>query len=154
MADKEPSYARLVRDVVQASAQSLTVDEILEQVNAQRPITTKNPQNTIRTAIQDSAMIVHVGAGYFGWKTRAINGAFLRYTLRESDLLMEVLQYTDEPLVSSDFIGTHYSSVVDLSLTMAMGDNMVKVVTWYDNEWGYATRIADLTAYVAEQLGE
>lgn len=95
MASQQPSYSQLTRDVVQASPEPLTVDEIVEQVAVQRPITTKNPKNTIRTAIQASAMIVFTGEG-FGWKTRVINGSVLRYTLRESDLLMEVLQYSDE----------------------------------------------------------
>ena len=63
-----------------------------------------------------------------------------------------ILGVTDEQLVSSDFIGTQYSSVVDSSLTMIIGDNLAKVIAWYDNEWGYATRIADLTAMVADTL--
>lgn len=86
-----------------------------------------------------------------GGTVEEVNNAFIE----ASEGAMEgILGVTDEPLVSSDFIGTHYSAVVDLSLTMAMGDNMLKVVTWYDNEWGYATRIADLTAYVADQMSE
>ncbi len=63
-----------------------------------------------------------------------------------------ILGVSDEPLVSSDYIGTEFSSVVDLELTMQMGDNLVKVVSWYDNEWGYSCRVADLTALVAEDL--
>jgi glyceraldehyde 3-phosphate dehydrogenase len=64
-----------------------------------------------------------------------------------------ILGVSDEPLVSSDYIGTEFSSVVDTLLTMAMGDNFVKVVSWYDNEWGYSCRVADLTALVGEQMG-
>ncbi len=64
----------------------------------------------------------------------------------------KVLGYSDEPLVSSDYIGTTYSSVVDSLSTAVTGGNLVKVVSWYDNEWGYSTRLADLTAYVAERL--
>ena len=96
MATQEPSYAQLTREVVQASPEPLPVDEIIEQVNALRPITTKNPKQTIRTAVGADVMIVNTGDGRYGWKTRVINGSKLRYTLRESDLLMEVLQYTDE----------------------------------------------------------
>lgn len=81
-----------------------------------------------------------------------INAAFVEAS--ESEAMEGVLGVTTEPLVSSDFIGTEYSTVVDLSLTMQMGGNMVKVLAWYDNEWGYATRLADLTAMVAEDLGE
>jgi glyceraldehyde 3-phosphate dehydrogenase len=61
-----------------------------------------------------------------------------------------ILGVSDEPLVSSDYIGTEYSSIVDLALTMQMGGNLVKVVAWYDNEWGYSCRVADLTAVVGE----
>jgi glyceraldehyde 3-phosphate dehydrogenase len=80
-----------------------------------------------------------------------INNAFIEAAEGAMDGILAV---TDEPLVSSDFIGTQYSTVVDSSLTMVMGGNMAKVVAWYDNEWGYATRIADLTKYVADGLAE
>ncbi len=84
-----------------------------------------------------------------GASVEAINNAFIAAS---EDAMEGILGVTEEPLVSSDFIGTSYSSVVDLSLTMGMGDNLFKIVAWYDNEWGYATRIADLTAFIAEQL--
>ena len=64
----------------------------------------------------------------------------------------KVLCYSEEPLVSSDFIGTSQSSTVDAALTMTMGDNMVKVVSWYDNEMGYSTRLAETTRMVASKL--
>ena len=60
-----------------------------------------------------------------------------------------ILAYTDEPLVSSDFKTTDVSSTVDSLLTMVMDDNLVKVIAWYDNEWGYSMRIIDLVAFVA-----
>ena len=63
-----------------------------------------------------------------------------------------VLCYSDEPLVSTDYIGSHQSSTVDSLLTRVMGDNMVKVISWYDNECGYSTRLADTTLMVAEKL--
>ncbi|MFN2137759.1 MAG: type I glyceraldehyde-3-phosphate dehydrogenase [Candidatus Promineifilaceae bacterium] len=66
--------------------------------------------------------------------------------------LGKVLEYTWDPVVSSDFIGSTASSTLDLLSTDVMGGNMVKIVTWYDNEWGYSSRLADLTAFVAEQL--
>jgi glyceraldehyde 3-phosphate dehydrogenase len=66
--------------------------------------------------------------------------------------LGEVLDYTEEPLVSSDFIGSSMSSTIDALSTDVMGGNMVKIVTWYDNEWGYSSRMADLTAFVASKL--
>jgi len=62
-----------------------------------------------------------------------------------------ILGYTEEPLVSVDFRGDERSTIVDASLTMVMDDDMVKVVAWYDNEWGYSNRIADLMNYVIEK---
>ncbi|WP_058486214.1 type I glyceraldehyde-3-phosphate dehydrogenase [Defluviitalea phaphyphila] len=64
----------------------------------------------------------------------------------------KVLGYTDEPLVSIDFRKDSRSSIVDGLSTMVIDGNMVKVVSWYDNEWGYSNRIVDLTQYVAERL--
>jgi len=66
--------------------------------------------------------------------------------------LKGILEYVDEPLVSSDFIGSSYSSSLDSKLTMTMGENMVKVISWYDNEMGYSTRLAETTALVASKL--
>lgn len=59
-----------------------------------------------------------------------------------------ILTVTNEPLVSSDIIGSTYSSIVDLSLTKVIGGNLVKVVAWYDNEWGYSCRLVEqVTAF-------
>jgi len=60
-----------------------------------------------------------------------------------------ILGVSDEPLVSSDFKGMSYSSMVDAQSTMVIGGNMVKVVAWYDNEWGYCMRLVDLVQYMA-----
>ncbi|MBQ8992236.1 glyceraldehyde-3-phosphate dehydrogenase, partial [Candidatus Saccharibacteria bacterium] len=57
-----------------------------------------------------------------------------------------ILGVTEEELVSSDFKGSAYSSIVDLNLTDVVGGNLVKVVAWYDNEWGYSNRLVELTA--------
>jgi glyceraldehyde 3-phosphate dehydrogenase len=58
------------------------------------------------------------------------------------------LDYTEEPLVSSDFRGNPHSSIVDGLSTMVLGNTMVKVVAWYDNEWGYSSRVADLAHFI------
>lgn len=79
-----------------------------------------------------------------------INEAFREAA--ESEKMEGILSVSDQELVSSDFIGTSYSSVVDLPLTMAMGDEFFKVVSWYDNEWGYSVRVANLTAYLADHF--
>ncbi|MCA1993675.1 MAG: type I glyceraldehyde-3-phosphate dehydrogenase [Coleofasciculus sp. S288] len=63
--------------------------------------------------------------------------------------LKGILAYGDEPLVSCDYKGHDASSIVDSSLTMVMGGDMVKVVAWYDNEWGYSQRVVDLAEHMA-----
>ena len=65
--------------------------------------------------------------------------------------LKGILAYTDLPLVSSDFRATDVSSTVDGQLTLAMGGDMIKVVAWYDNEWGYSQRVVDLAELVASK---
>jgi glyceraldehyde-3-phosphate dehydrogenase (NAD(P)) len=62
-----------------------------------------------------------------------------------------ILEYNDLPLVSSDYKGSDSSSIVDASLTMVMGDDMIKVIAWYDNEWGYSQRVVDLAERVGKQ---
>jgi glyceraldehyde 3-phosphate dehydrogenase len=63
-----------------------------------------------------------------------------------------ILGVSDEPLVSMDFKGDSRSAIVDAPSTMVIGERMVKVVAWYDNEWGYSCRVADLVAYIGERL--
>ncbi len=63
-----------------------------------------------------------------------------------------ILGFSEEPLVSTDFKGDERSSIVDSELTAVMEGNMVKVVSWYDNEWGYSTRLTDLAAKIARSL--
>ena len=63
-----------------------------------------------------------------------------------------LLGYTDEELVSMDFKGDNRSSIIDAASTMATGDSLLKVIAWYDNEWGYSCRVADLAAFMAERL--
>ncbi len=62
-----------------------------------------------------------------------------------------ILGYSEEPLVSMDYKGDPRSSIVDGPSTMVMGGNMVKVISWYDNEWAYSVRMADLIQYMAEK---
>ena len=63
--------------------------------------------------------------------------------------LKGILGYTDEPLVSSDFMKNPNSSIVDCAMTRVIGDNLVKVLSWYDNEWGYSNRVVDLVSRLA-----
>jgi glyceraldehyde 3-phosphate dehydrogenase len=83
-----------------------------------------------------------------------INAALKAAAESDDTWIGEVLGYTEEPLVSSDFIGNPNSSTVDGLSTMVIGGNLVKVVTWYDNEWGYSNRVADLVYYIAGEPEE
>ena len=78
-----------------------------------------------------------------------VNG--LMRTAEGSTRMKGILGVTDDPVVSMDFRGDSRSSIVDAMSTMVIGGNLVKVVAWYDNEWGYSCRIADLTAYILEK---
>jgi len=68
--------------------------------------------------------------------------------------LKGIMGYTDLPLVSKDFNGNPLSSIVDGLSTMVMDGTLVKILSWYDNEWGYSSRLADLTRYVGDRLSQ
>src|SRR6185437_7625765 len=72
-------------------------------------------------------------------------------TAAASGRLQGILQYTEDPIVSSDIQLNPHSSIFDSGLTNVSG-NLVKVSSWYDNEWGYSNRLVDFTEYVAERL--
>ena len=76
---------------------------------------------------------------------KKINDSFIRSSKKE---LKNVLDTTNEKLVSVDFNHNPNSAIVDLSLTSVVGDNMGKVIAWYDNEWGFASRMNDLVEYI------
>lgn len=78
----------------------------------------------------------------------SLNAAFKEASESE---LVGILNYTEEPLVSTDFRGDSHSAIVDGLSTMVVGENMVKIVAWYDNEWGYSCRVADLANEIAQQ---
>lgn len=80
----------------------------------------------------------------------AVNDAFRQAAAHE---LKGILAVSDEPLVSIDFNQNSHSSTIDASLTNVIGGNMIKIMSWYDNEWGYASRLNDLTLYVARKVG-
>jgi glyceraldehyde 3-phosphate dehydrogenase len=78
-----------------------------------------------------------------------INQAFARAA---EGSMNGVLAYTEEPLVSIDFVGNPASSIIDALSTSVMAGKLVKVISWYDNEWGYSNRCVDLVGFVAERL--
>ena len=85
--------------------------------------------------------------------SKSVTSQEVNNALKESSLgsMKGIIKYGDEPLVSSDYAGTNESSIVDSDLTMSIGDNLVKVLAWYDNEWGYSQRVVDLAEIVAQK---
>lgn len=83
--------------------------------------------------------------------SKSVTAEQINEALREAaeGKMKGVLGYTEEPLVSMDFKGCELSSIVDGLSTMVIADDMVKVVAWYDNEWGYSCRVMDLVEYIA-----
>jgi glyceraldehyde 3-phosphate dehydrogenase len=75
----------------------------------------------------------------------SVNAAFREAA--SSDRFRGILRYTEDPIVSSDIIGDSHSCIFDADGTMLLGDRMLKVFGWYDNEWGYSNRVVDLMAY-------
>ena len=79
-----------------------------------------------------------------------VNGAFQKAA--QSNFYQGILGVSEEPLVSRDFIGNSCSGIVDLPLTKVVGGNLIKVMVWYDNEWGYSNRLVELVADVGHYL--
>merc|ERR1712193_370007 len=69
------------------------------------------------------------------------------------DELKGILGYTEDDVVSQDFVGDNHSSIFDAKAGIALGPNFVKLVSWYDNEWGYSRRCLDLIAFMAKKDG-
>ncbi len=86
--------------------------------------------------------------------TRSATAEDVNAEMREaaSGKLEGILAVSDEPLVSMDFLHDSHSSILDAPLTMALGDHTVKVLSWYDNEWGYSCRVVDLVDLIVSRL--
>jgi len=80
--------------------------------------------------------------------TEEVNGAL---KAAANGALKGILAYTEDPVVSTDMLHNPNSSIVDSELTKVMGGNLVKVVSWYDNEWGYSMRVVDLIEFLAKK---
>ena len=82
-------------------------------------------------------------------RSASIEAIHAAFRAAEAGPMAGILGVSDEPLVSSDYKGDTRSSIIDTLSTMMVGDKFVKIVTWYDNVWGYSCRVADLVKYVA-----
>lgn len=78
-----------------------------------------------------------------------VNDAFRQAAA--SGPLQDILGYSDEPLVSSDYQGDPRSSIIDGLSTLVIGGNMVKILAWYDNEWGFSNRLVDLALMINQR---
>jgi glyceraldehyde 3-phosphate dehydrogenase len=79
-----------------------------------------------------------------------VNAAFREAA--DAGVLHGILRYTEDPIVSSDIVGSPFSAIFDAGLTSVIDDTQVKVIAWYDNEWGYSNRLVDLAARVMERV--
>ncbi len=104
----------------------------------------------IRVPTPDVSMVDLVVEVEKETSAEAVNDAFRQAA---AGSLKGILMVSDEPLVSIDYNHNPFSSIIDAELTNVMGGTLVKVMSWYDNEWGYANRLNDLTAYVAARIG-
>jgi glyceraldehyde 3-phosphate dehydrogenase len=106
----------------------------------------------IRVPVPDGSIIDFVARTEKEVSVESVNQAFERAS--QSERMEGILGITEDELVSADVIGSTYSALVDAQSTMVLGDHTVKVLAWYDNEWGYARRVIDLVLYVNEQTPE
>jgi len=124
-----------------AKATGLVLPEVIGRIDGM----------AIRVPTPDVSLIDLVAEVETGTTAAEVNQAF-----REAadGAMRGILGVSDEPLVSIDYTGNPLSSIVDALSTNVMNGRMVKVMSWYDNEWGYSSRVVDLVAYVAERLQE
>ena len=102
---------------------------------------------SLRVPVSDGAITDFTATLKKDVTVEEVNAAFKKAAENE---LKGILEYSDEPLVSKDIIGNTHSSIFDSLSTMVMEGNMVKTVSWYDNEWGYSCRVVDLLKKIAE----
>ena len=101
----------------------------------------------VRVPVKDGSLVDLVCELRSDTTAEAVNNAMLEASLGS---MKGVLQYSTEPIVSSDVIGNPHSSIFDSLITAMMGSRMVKILSWYDNEFGYSSRMVDFTRYMIE----
>jgi glyceraldehyde 3-phosphate dehydrogenase len=102
----------------------------------------------LRVPIPDGSITDFVARVGRAASAEEVNAAFRRAAEHE---MRDILDYSEAPLVSSDIVGNPASCIFDSQLTMSVGQT-VKVLGWYDNEWGFSNRTADLVRYIGERL--
>jgi glyceraldehyde 3-phosphate dehydrogenase len=100
----------------------------------------------VRAPVVDGSVVDLVATVSKPTTVEEVNAAFAEKA--DSGALEGILQYTEDPIVSTDIVTNSYSSVFDAGLTMVVDETLVKVIAWYDNEWGYSNRVVDLAQRV------
>ena len=100
----------------------------------------------MRVPVKDGSVVDFVAITEKDVTPEAVNAAMKKAA---EGAMKNVLEYTEDPIVSVDIIGNTHSCIFDSECTMTMGSNMVKIVGWYDNEWGYSNRVVDLVGKIA-----
>jgi len=103
----------------------------------------------LRVPVVDASIIDMVALTEKPLTVELVNAAFKEAA---EGKLKSIMSYTEKELVSSDYIGSPYSAIFDAKLTKVLGDNMVKLFAWYDNEMGYSTRLAECALFIARKL--
>jgi glyceraldehyde 3-phosphate dehydrogenase len=134
--DLRRSRAAAINMIPTTTGASKAVTEVIPELKG------KLDGMAVRVPVADGSLVDFV-ARINGKTTAAVVNQVLRKAASKGPL-KGILQYSNEPLVSSDIIGSPYSSIVDGLSTQVIGGNLVKVISWYDNEWGYASRLVDL----------
>ncbi len=101
----------------------------------------------MRVPVKDGSIVDFVAILKKNTTIEEVNAAMKKAAEGE---LKGIMEYTEDPIVSVDIIGNSHSCIFDAPSTMIMGDNLVKVVGWYDNEWGYSNRVVDLIGHIAK----
>lgn len=121
-----------------AKAVSLVLPELQGKLNGM----------AVRVPVPDGSMVDLVAEVEKDVTAEEVNQAFKEAAEGE---LKGIFEYSEAPLVSSDIVGNTHSSILDGLSTMVMEGNMVKVLSWYDNEMGYSTRVVDLVAFMGQK---
>ncbi len=105
----------------------------------------------VRVPVPDGSMVDLVATLKKKVTLESVNAAF-KAAAKSGDL-KGILEYNEDPLVSTDILGNPHSSIYDVQSTMVMEGNMVKIISWYDNEWGYSNRVVDLMRFAHKLKG-
>ena len=96
----------------------------------------------MRVPVPDGSVVDLVATLKKNVTLESVNAAFKAASKTKG--LKGILEYCEDPIVSSDIVGNPHSSIIDAGATMVMGKRMVKIISWYDNEWGYSNRVVQL----------